>query len=641
MNPTEPDPESASIRRRILTASRLLLAGSLMAVFAFLAIPTHAQSDLWRMDGFTADITVGSDGTLIVEETVEAFFLQPRHGIFRYVPYEGMTTDGAKYRIAIRLLGVTDSDGVRETVKETWENGNIVWRIGDADRTLEGEKTYIITYEVREAILRFEDHDELFWNVSGEGWDVDLPPMKAVVSFPPTDTVEVGTRCFTGAYGSTEEACLDIVGPGYAGFTTEAAVGQMSVAVSWPKGHIGTESLAVRLARFLAEHWHFALPLFALAFYWAAWKQYGDDPEFAVVTEYGPPEDLAPAEIMALLRLKSTAKDLSPSLIDLAVRGHLTITEIDRKWYLGGKDYLLKRTGKDEADLKAFEKGLMWNVFVGGEEKKVSDLRNTFYKDIPEFTEGVMKSLMKKGMFDAHPAKVRAKWIVPGFALLGFALFVILSAPTGWFWVLAPVLLFGFALTYAVRRALKLGSGTGFKAYAPSVFIVLYLFFGFGKFSSWNFGGTASPLLFVSVAVTAAIILGFGWAMPRWTPKGAAAVRHAKGFKTFISKVKKYRTEWEEQENIFEKVLPYALAFGLGKKWASAFDGLAQEPPNWYHGAAVGTWNPAAFESSISSMAGSFASVATSSPSSRSSSGGFGGGGFSGGGSGGGGGGSW
>lgn len=640
MIPADPEPEPYASTWRLMTTARLLFAGALMAVFAFLAMPVHAQSDLWRMEAFTSEIEIRSDGSLLVEETIEAEFLQPRHGIFRYLPVQGTTVEGETYRLDVTLLRVTDDAGNPHQVKRSKSGNNLVWRIGDPGVTLTGDMTYVLTYEVHDALLRLEDRDELFWNVAGFGWDVPLPIQRATVSYPAVDPASVQARCYTGHAGSTAENCAKVVADVAAGFISERPGEQLTVAVGLPKGLVGEEVGLVAFARFLRDWWHLSIPFLFLAFYWAAWREHGDDDTgLAIVPEYEPPEGLRPAQVKALMHQGVSSRELAPTIVDLAVRGYLTIEEIDKPWYKGGDDYLLKRTEKKDG-LATYEDILLTDIFGLMKEKKVSELKDKFYKDVPAFTSNVMASVVEK-YFDAHPLNVRIKWIVPGLVALVLIFIVATRIPLGGLLVPAGGTV-AFVVYVLMRRKKADGkdakavrkSAASYAVSATIVFIVLFVRF----FPSEGAVLPESSGMFVSLVLAAVIVLGFGWAMPRWTTAGAAAHRHAQGFKLFISKVKKYRTEWEEKENIFETVLPYALAFGLGKKWAAAFEGLLTSPPSWYVGANAGAWNPIAFQSSVSAMTKSFSSAATSSPSSR---GGSGGGGFSGGGFGGGGGGSW
>jgi uncharacterized membrane protein len=144
--------------------------------------------------------------------------------------------------------------------------------------------------------------------------------------------------------------------------------------------------------------------------------------------------------------------------------------------------------------------------------------------------------------------------------------------------------------------------------------------------------------LFVGV-ITAIPIIIFGRVMPAKTRKGALAYMDILGFREFLSRAEKDKLERMGDKNLFSKFLPYAIAFGVEKKWARAFEGIYQDKPDWYISPmGLRTFSPHTFSSSISSLTSSIASATFSSPR---GSGVSGGGGFSGGGSGGGGGGSW
>jgi uncharacterized membrane protein len=155
--------------------------------------------------------------------------------------------------------------------------------------------------------------------------------------------------------------------------------------------------------------------------------------------------------------------------------------------------------------------------------------------------------------------------------------------------------------------------------------------------------GVDPIVLGVSWIATLIIIGVFGWQMPKLTEKGAAAYDHAKGFQEYITRAEKYRIQWQEKENVFERFLPYAMVFGVSEKWAKAFEGIAVRQPDWYEGSAFrsGVFNAAVFSSAFNSFNSSMRSAVVSRPSQSGGGSGFSGGGFSGGGGGGGGGGSW
>jgi len=534
------------------------------------------------MERFRTDIVVRADGVVEVRETVGADFLADRHGIYRYIPTQGRDDQGEAYRLDVELNGVW-LDGRPERVDASRQGDQLVWKIGKAETTLRGLHEYVIEYEVRGAIGRFEAFDEIYWNASGEGWDVPLPTVSATVTLP--DGVGVtGARCYTGAYGSTAEDCTVIEAGNAVGFVTRGEGTPMTVAVGFPKGAVAEPPPPP----FAARAWDYApilLPLAALAFMYRRWKKHGDDPELAAtVTQFESAWNMRPAETHAVMRQSTGPGDLAVTVVDLAVRGYLRIEETKTPGLLGSgigaaKDHVLHlvRDYRNDAEVKPFETKLLEDLF-GAEnpppaQVTVSKLKGTFHMKAKEFQEKLLEHLTAEGYFEKHPNKARGAY------------------------------------------------------FAAAVPMLLPLFFGLAN--AWG----------LALAASGVIVMLFGGAMAKWTAKGHAAAWHAQGYRQFIAAVEKHRAPWMETQDMFEKTLPYAMAFGLGSRWAKAFAPLQLPPPSWYQGAVIGAaWSPVDFEKSLNGWSKSM--IAASSPP-RSSGSGSGGGGFSGGGGGGGGGGSW
>ena len=218
---------------------------------------------------------------------------------------------------------------------------------------------------------------------------------------------------------------------------------------------------------------------------------------------------------------------------------------------------------------------------IGESEVRLSELRNKFYKSLGGIRDAIYDGLVDKGFYLKRPDKVKGAW-------LGSAGFIFMA---------------GFFL---IGAAGKLGS------MAISI-----------------------PALVFAVFGSAAILGIFGLIMPARTVPGARARETTLGFREFLERVEveRYR-KMITSPAMFEKYLPYAMAFGVADKWAKAFESMNLAPPTWYVGTSGAPFNVGSFTSSMSSMATSAASSMSSSPSSS----GSGGGGSSGGGSGGGGG---
>lgn len=549
----------------------------LLAILALAAIPFAAQAqsptDLWKIDKFSVELNVRQDGVTEVTETIDANFLQPRHGIYRYVPETLKRADGATQNLGLSLDRVT-MDGGYVRVDESRSNGNVVWKIGDPNVTTTGAHEYVIRYFAKYAIGYYADHDEIYWNISGNGWDVPIPNVTAKVFAPATAPPDrIQASCYTGPYGSTETDCSVISAGTITGFVTKFVGEPMTVAVGWPKGLVAAPTVADRVRDFIITNAVFALPaaVFIAMFLW--WRRRGKDKSLGpVVAQYEPPDGLRPAETISLLKQNASSTFIAATIIDLATRGYLSIVETTGIFGLG-KDYILKmeKDGRqDFTTLKTYEHTIFDYLFGTAGEVKISALRSTTSRNyMGQFTTRLMDGLVSNGYFQESPDKLRGKFYIAAFLMV----------------FVGSIVLTGIFGTQGL----------------------------------------------ISVALTGLIIVIVGNYMPRWSDKGLIAAAHARGFKEFIRGVEKYRTPWMEQQNVFEKVLPYAMVFGLGKKWARAFEGLSIPPPTWYHGTVGTTWSPTAFATTMSGFSSGF----------NSSSGASSGGGSSGGGGGGGGGGSW
>jgi uncharacterized membrane protein len=142
----------------------------------------------------------------------------------------------------------------------------------------------------------------------------------------------------------------------------------------------------------------------------------------------------------------------------------------------------------------------------------------------------------------------------------------------------------------------------------------------------------------IAAVVSGLVVAGFGRIMPARTVEGARALERVLGFEEFLRRVEGERFErLVKTPEMFERFLPFAMAFGVERKWAKAFQGIYREPPRWYVGTTSGPFDLNGFSSRLGDLSSRTSSAMSSSP--RSSGGSGFSGGSSGGGSGGGGGG--
>ena len=366
----------------------------------------------------------------------------------------------------------------------------------------------------------------------------------------------------------------------------------LTMVVGWDKGFVKEPATSDLIAQFLVSNWPIFIPMFVFAFMFWLWSSRGRDPRVGpVAVQYAPPEGMSPAEAGTLVDEDAAMRDITATIVDLAVRGFIVIEEKEKSGIMGllhNKEYVfhLKKGLQEWTGLKAHELALLAGIFSNGAQADVelSALQNEFYKNLPGIKNNIFDELMEHGYFLHRPDYVRSGFVTGGI-----------------------------------------------------VVSVLLLFLG--NALSQKMGMPIAPF-FLAGILSGGIIAGFGWFMPARTSDGAKALAGVLGFEDFLSHVEAGRLERVgETPETFEKFLPFAMALGVEKKWVGAFQNIYSQPPSWYQGGYYnGGFYPILFVSSLDNMTMRASSVMASAP--RSSGGsGFGGGGFSGGGMGGGGGG--
>lgn len=582
----------------LLRLALLCLALYPLAALSLPVARVRAQSEYFTIRAFRSNIEVRADSSLRVIETIETKFHQARHGIYRDIPFRYSDELGKQSVTPLSVLSVTDPSGKRWKYQVRRTGANIRIRIGDPKKVVSGRQTYVISYRVENGLLFFPDHDELYWNVTGNEWPVPIESATAVVTFATgKGPGSLRNRCFTGPQGSREEACgvtTDGNGTVFSASRSFRPREGMTVVLGWDKGIVQPPSRWSRLLfrLNLRENWPILLPFLALLLMLRLWYRKGRDPRTwdPLVVAYAPPEEggrpLLPAEAGTLIDERLDPQDLTASVVNLAVKRRLTIAEEKTEGILFDKtDYLLRKEKEADPSLPPFERLLLEKLFEGhGSEVRISDLKLKFYKNLEDLQKAAFEGLEEMRYFAGNPLSVKSAYLRAGAVIIGAGLLA--------GWLLQKV---------------------------------------------W---GAESILFPVSVAISGGIVLLFSRFMPVKTRKGVLALGKIRGFEEFLMRAEKDRLERMNDPRLFEKYLSYAIALGVSERWAKAFEGIAQEPPRWYaSGSGFHTFQPSSFHHSLDNALTGMASAMTEAP--RSSGSGFSGGGGSGGGGGGGGGGSW
>lgn len=559
------------------------------AALALLLLALPARAEVIRSLDVSVRLTDAYD--FEVEERIRWDFEgAQRHGIFREIPVRYRRPYLPDTRMRVDVESVTDENGVPWQWRASSRGSSLEIRIGNPQVTLSGVREYRIRYRVGRGLLYFDDHDELYWNATGNEWKVPVEAASATVELPSGTAAAVARHaCFAGPAGSTLADCRETSDGSSLRFEAARALppgSGLTIVVGLPKGFLPEPSslrrLLTRAGDFLSP-W-LLLPLGALAFMMRQWRTHGRDPgaRDALPVRYEPPAGLTPAEVGTVVDESADTLDLTATILDLAVRGLLRIEEVEGTGFLflSKRDYRLQRTGASETGLKEHERLLLGAVFAAGPTVLLSDLKNKFHESIPGIRRALYKELSGEGAyFPTSPEQVRTNYRLAGIAVAALGLLAI-----------------------------------------------------------W---AEQSPLAIGCPLAAGAIVLAFSGAMPRRTEKGRRARDEILGFREFVRRVDGDRLERTGGKTAgrFEKVLPHAVVLGVADRWATVFAGIYTQPPGWYHSDRYGSgFSADDFVSDVGRSLSTMGETFTSQPGSGSS--GFSGG-SSGGGSGGGGGGSW
>ncbi len=566
-------------------------------------IQAHADVNDLTVKSFEADYYLsrdaGKNSHLKITEKIVAEFPQfdQNHGIERAIPDE---YDG--HNVKLNIESVLDGAGTARQYTTYGSNNNLVLRIGDPDAYVRGEQTYVINYTLRDVTKSFDDHAQLYWDTNGTDWSQTFGSVTARLHLKGAvlEAYNSQTDCFVGIAGSTEKCAVTEskkTDETIVTFTSNRALQageNMTLVAGFDKGSF---------AEYQPTAWERAFPIImaiwlslnglvfvgAMVMLVRAWGKYGRAPKRrgTIVPEYIPPKDTS--ALVAAAILGKPAHAATAQIIDLAVKHYLKIYETETKgnWFRRKRTYELEVT-------RSFDK-------LSGEEQ---ELAKAIFGDKVDIGERVTVELLQSKLSKQNPAL--QKYAKQKAQSAGY----FIDRPEErkrYYWIGGVLLAAGVVLLM------------------PGAFI-------------------AGIITFVAAA--------------SWRPlseKGVAQRGYLQGLKMYMQLAEAERiqqlqsptgaahmninpTDKKQLVKLYERLLPYAILFGMEKEWVKVFAPLYEQAPEWY-GGNWAAFNGAAFASSLNN----FSNVSNNafSPPSSSSSSGFSGGGSSGGGGGGGGGGGW
>jgi len=607
-----------------------------------------------RILSFAADYNLAPDGSMGVTETlVWQFGPGEHHGIKRNITVrQGVSSPPGKYRLyEMSDVEVSSPTGANSEVYVSDLGADEVIRIGSPTQPFQGEQqqTYVLKYRLAHVANGFPDHAELYWNVTGGRFDIPVDSVKVSVHGPAAVT---NALCFKGADRSAAP-CAASAGQ----IATYSATGlgpreQVTIVASFPAsaitdtapdlrdgdtGFSGAEpgsSVSPSVAKALSLVGYgggLAFPVLAAALMGTlVWKR-GRDEQYAgltpgltpvegapgpvtyghegpVAVQFAPPKGVRPGLVGTIIDEEANTIDVSATVVDLAVRGYLTIEEVESGGLFKRADWqLTKLVPPAQAEpLLPYEETLFAGIFAESNPVLLSGLKNKFHTTLTTAQSQMYAEVTRMGWFRKSPEKARRGWTALGMLVMGAGL------ASGWF------------LGIQSSQIDQVGGVT---------FVI-----------------PSGIVLAVGLLLAGGIIYLLGKRMAAKTAAGSAVLAQSLGFKQYLVTAEARQIRFEEAQDIFSRYLPFAIVFGVADRWAGTFSEVAEAAtaagqsigmPGWYIFAGGGGFgNFGGIASGMDSFSTMASGTFTSTPGSSGGSG-FGGGGFSGGGGGGGGGGSW
>ncbi len=352
----------------------------------------YGDNSTERVIRFFADLVLGKDNYMEVTEHIRIYATGDvfKRGLRRSIPQRRTDKHGHNKSMPIYVQAIECNGEEAPWHYEIDDEDNYIIYTGDADKYLdEGEYEYTITYIAPGHIGQFEDHDEIFWNLNGFGWNVPFDTLAAAV-YVPEGTEVRKFYAYTGAYGDRREdyeAGKDDDGSVIFINSRPFSGGEnMSVVVEFSKG---SQKALTWWQTWKDDVYAGLIALVFFLYCFLSWLRKGVDPKMpTVVPQYTVPEGIS-AALAAKIMYQNEDKQVIASLMSLLVKGGASIKQVSKKDYQITKGY---KNGLDE-----FDTCVQTKLF----ESKESVRTDIHYDDI----YGVKSALSKK-VSDSYDGKL-------------------------------------------------------------------------------------------------------------------------------------------------------------------------------------------------------------------------------------------
>lgn len=523
-------------------------------VFLCLLIPFFLTGEILAQDEhssteqitlFKSTVELQEDTDINIKEEIHYFFPFARRGIIREIPTDYKVQAGFRRPTTLILNNIYyyNKNNPQERFTEyerSGRSGYTIFKIGNPDVTIQGEYVYVIEYTLRNATNYFDTHDELFLNITGNGWNIPIKQALAEIKVPGEITDRI---CFTGPDGSTLSDCsFETLSKEEVKVTVDNELDSfegLTVSLQMPKGTLEDTRGRQRIA-FLISNIGLLLPLPLFFLLRHILKSKGKNRKLTVIRHFQPAKGLYPLLAGYIYNEKLDSKHITAEIVQLAIDGHIKIRQEKKNKFVIEKCDTEKEIKEDVA------RSLYAGLFKGKDVIDTKKLPSNFYITVRDIDKKLKEKAYADEYFDKNRKKLKNRFSSFGAILFFISIFsftpLAYMAATGWAvgLLLSSILLFIFSSKVDLR----------------------------GK-------------------------------------KGNEMYYELEGLKAYIDVAEKDRIDFHNDpkkfRGVFENLLPYAIIFGLERKWAGKFKDLYKEPPNWYEGNMT-AFNTYVLASSLTTM---------------------------------------
>lgn len=573
-------------------------------------VMSDAAVEKERILNYNSEIYINEDSSMIVEETIEVYAggIDIKKGIYRDFPTKYKDKQGNNYNVKFEVLEVL-KDGKKETYRlENQKNGARVY-IGDSNKTLRpGYYTYTIKYKTDRQIGYFEDHDELYWNVTGNGWSFTIDEVTAVVHLPEdVDMTNVDFEAYTGIQGSKKKN-YTAYKEEYDNTVVFSTTGKLyseeglTIVVGFEKGIVHEPTFKEKVQYFFDDNKgvFIGLGLTAVIVVYCiiTWCKVGKDPKKdIIIPRYNPPVGLSPADVKYIDSMGKYNKVFESSILNLAVNGYIKIENEEEKTFgvKTNKMTLIKQNKELENDISEDEKDIY---------KTLPDIAKLEYSSFLQRKLQTMQLGQKKFLNEKFNGKMYKR--NSGLVVISVIMSIIVAVISVIFsnnlteemFIMPFMSIWLTAWTAGIVAMFKGNSGSFGKIIFALPFLIGEII-GIGVLMHFTGAGVALLILLLVI-----INVVYAFLIKAYTKEGRKIKDEIEGFKLFIKTASEDEIK-EQTPETFDKYFPYAYVLGLENEWAKKFESILQSynyEPDWCTGMYIGgAFRATAFTNSFSS----------------------------------------